>query len=1139
MEYVERDKRREGMSIQDQFGLYNALGGNNQIKTLHMDCYLISTKWMKKFRNYINYSVLKKNLNARVKNRKNPLAINNKNLFKKKSINPKLKEGKDYEIVNKETWNLLTSIYGGGPKIERITFSKNNNWCIDLVIPKYKVSLENKSNSCLIQIPSTNTILELKERSVVQLGLKNSAGSCLKFNSFYSKLFSSFAIFFFFAYSSQKPKNNKTKNKKLKTKNKKQKTTTQNKTKTKNNKTKNKTNHKNKKKITKTKPKTTKTKSQTSDNLWTGHNEEKVIEIKNMNQKIYSLESGSELPTFVLCYTKKKKKQAEINNYNHNSSSQYENKTSTQDYSFKNDFVFVSNDPNNLYENITGVSTYTQDNSMFNQNYSFDNQNDPNPNKNQTNSSNLKPNTNQIETSLSTTTNTTNNHNDFNSYSVNDNYGINSTSILWENDNNLTSTNIDNYSSYGINTEMKDLGVKPTSDILKDSIPETLDVSQDSGGIFVKKSYLGTNSMEMNNYPRETLQAKPLDPNVRGLVGLNNLGNTCYFNSGLQCLLNTKPIVAYFLSKKYKKEINTKNPIGTGGKLVNEFANIMSQYWNEKSNTLNPKKLKNIIGNIAPQFSGNSQEDSQELLNFIIDGLHEDLNRIKDKPLTDKIEGNENDNDFEIGKLSWLTFKKRNDSIIQELLIGQLRSKVTCNKCQSTSTTFDPFLFLPVPIPKARRQLKFSTTGIYNVTVVRDQELPTEFRQKKQKKKKKKKKNKNNNNNYNDSNDSFNYNNYYNNMNNKSTSGHKYIRISHQILVKQGPNYNRTVQSKVVGIPILIPFEKMVIEYSALYDQILSKISNMINLDKIYNFEKNKKIGNNNNNNNNNNENNENYNQYSDFQSESVDSTPSWEGWGGFQSTQNPNNLDREYWEKWGFVKNEFSPFFKIAKTSSFSSYLMKEYKENESIEIDDVSEFHLSLLWNPNLVNEGLVTTQILSATLKDDSVKKLDLENGKNKQQDGISLLSCIKQFVTLENLGKKDMVFCKNCKAHTQAEKKMDVWVLPTILIIHLKRFEYENQMRSKITEFINFPLQIDLAEIVQGGKGNGYVYNLYAVSNHSGVASAGHYTAMCRNKNDKKWYNFNDSWVSQIDDNKIQSSEAYLLFYQRKQIETKKK
>ncbi|KAJ3451965.1 ubiquitin carboxyl-terminal hydrolase 10-related [Anaeramoeba flamelloides] len=1126
MEYVERDKRREGMSIQDQFGLYNALGGNNQIKTLHMDCYLISTKWMKKFRNYINYSVLKKNLNARVKNRKNPLAINNKNLFKKNTINPKLKEGKDYEIVNKETWNLLTSIYGGGPKIERITFSKNNNWCIDLVIPKYKVSLENKSNSCLIQIPSTNTILELKERSVAQLGLKNSSGSY---------------------------------------------------------------------------------------NLWTGHNEEKVIEIKNMNQKIYSLESGSELPTFVLCYTKKKKKQAEINNYNHNFSSPYENKTSTQDYSFKNDFVFVSNDPNNLYENITGMSTYTQDNSMFNQNYSFDNQNDPNPNKNQTNSSNLKPNTNQIDTSLSTTTNTTNNHNDFNSYSVNDNYGINSTSILWENDNNLTSTNIDNYSSYGINTEMKDLGVKPTSDILKDSIPETLDVSQDSGGIFVKKSYLGTNSMEMNNYPRETLQAKPLDPNVRGLVGLNNLGNTCYFNSGLQCLLNTKPIVAYFLSKKYKKEINTKNPIGTGGKLVNEFANIMSQYWNEKSNTLNPKKLKNIIGNIAPQFSGNSQEDSQELLNFIIDGLHEDLNRIKDKPLTDKIEGNENDNDFEIGKLSWLTFKKRNDSIIQELLIGQLRSKVTCNKCQSTSTTFDPFLFLPVPIPKARRQLKFSTTGIYNVTVVRDQELPTEFsiktsiknpikgifteisklinidteslllaeieenkverifdvnttddlnriyprdlyvyqipskkkkKKKKEKKskkknKKKKKKNKNNNNNYNDSNDSFNYNNYYNNMNSKNTSGHKYIRISHQILVKQGPNYNRTVQSKVVGIPILIPFEKMVIEYSALYDQILSKISNMINLDKIYNFEKNKKIGNNNSNNNNNNENNENYNQYSDFQSESVDSTPSWEGWGGFQSTQNPNNLDREYWEKWGFVKNEFSPFFKIAKTSSFSSYLMKEYKENESIEIDDVSEFHLSLLWNPNLVNEGLVTTQILSATLKDDSVKKLDLENGKNKQQDGISLLSCIKQFVTLENLGKKDMVFCKNCKAHTQAEKKMDVWVLPTILIIHLKRFEYENQMRSKITEFINFPLQIDLAEIVQGGKGNGYVYNLYAVSNHSGVASAGHYTAMCRNKNDKKWYNFNDSWVSQIDDNKIQSSEAYLLFYQRKQIETKKK
>lgn len=38
------------------------------------------------------------------------------------------------------------------------------------------------------------------------------------------------------------------------------------------------------------------------------------------------------------------------------------------------------------------------------------------------------------------------------------------------------------------------------------------------------------------------------------------------------------------------------------------------------------------MGRFAPQFSGYQQQDSQELLAFLLDGLHEDLNRVKKKP---------------------------------------------------------------------------------------------------------------------------------------------------------------------------------------------------------------------------------------------------------------------------------------------------------------------------------------------------------------------------------------------------------------------------------------------------------------------------------------------------------------------------
>lgn len=130
-------------------------------------------------------------------------------------------------------------------------------------------------------------------------------------------------------------------------------------------------------------------------------------------------------------------------------------------------------------------------------------------------------------------------------------------------------------------------------------------------------------------------------PNAsNGIVGLSNLGNTCFMNSALQCLSNTWPLTKYFLEGHFKAEVNMENALGTKGKLVFNYARLLNELWNKDKDVFSPYQLKQVVGETNTMFAGYNQHDSQEFLNHLLDSMHEDLNRVKKKPYVETQESN-------------------------------------------------------------------------------------------------------------------------------------------------------------------------------------------------------------------------------------------------------------------------------------------------------------------------------------------------------------------------------------------------------------------------------------------------------------------------------------------------------------------
>uniref|UniRef100_A0A674DP87 Ubiquitin carboxyl-terminal hydrolase n=1 Tax=Salmo trutta TaxID=8032 RepID=A0A674DP87_SALTR len=530
-----------------------------------------------------------------------------------------------------------------------------------------------------------------------------------------------------------------------------------------------------------------------------------------------------------------------------------------------------------------------------------------------------------------------------------------------------------------------------------------------------------------------------------GLCGLSNLGNTCFMNSALQCLSNVPPLTEYFLKDKYNDELNEDNPLGMKGEIAKAYAEITKQSWSGKYSYVTPRPFKTQVGRFAPQFSGYQQQDSHELLAFLLDGLHEDLNRIRKKPyiLLKDAKGRP---DKVVAEEAWENHIKRNDSIIVDIFHGLFKSTLVCPVCAKVSVTFDPFCYLTLPLPMKKER----TLEVY---LVRLDPLakPTKCK----------------------------------------LTVPKVGYISDLC----------TSLSMLSGVPA----EKMIVTdiYNHRFHRIFAtneNLSSIMERDDIYVFEVAVNL---------------------------------------LEDTDHvviPVHL-REKYKQSGY-NHTSTPLFGQPFLITVPRTLSEDKLYNMLL---------VHLWWVTHICSKtcccyasgGLHThthtltcIQCIRKVFRPlDDFEKHESMEYKPQKKAFFKLKDCIELFTTKEKLGAEDPWYCPNCKVHQQATKKLDLWSLPPVLVVHLKRFSYSRYMRDKLDSLVDFPLgDMEMSEFLIDPNAGPCRYDLIAVSNHYGGMGGGHYTAYAKNKDDDKWYNFDDSSVSPANKDQI-SKAAYVLFYQR--------
>ncbi|XP_062371384.1 ubiquitin carboxyl-terminal hydrolase 16 isoform X5 [Cinclus cinclus] len=634
--------------------------------------------------------------------------------------------------------------------------------------------------------------------------------------------------------------------------------------------------------------------------------------------------------------------------------------------------------------------------------------------------------------------------------------------------------------------------------------------------------------------------------------GLSNLGNTCFFNAVMQNLSQT-PVLRELLkeAKMPGTTIKIESPelctlccfsfkqepqlikLDQPGPLTLAMHQFVTEMQETKKGVVTPKELFAQVCKKAIRFKGYQQQDSHELLRYLLDGMRaEEIQQISVGILKALSDSNKQNEEELKKKIKEYEKKKGIQSFVDRIFGGELTSTIMCEECRTVSLVHESFLDLSLPVLDVQK-VKITKRE----SIKKNKEKESEDEEDK-------------------------INDHYLKQKYEPPGMSKHLQKKMKKQTKKQAKSQRQqqkLQGKVPHLTYLCTMEQP--ERDVEYNQESDTEMSSETPDKKQEEE-------------------------SSHDCEDHCLTQKDLSIQGNSSEiqsrhENAGKPEQEFEEKESVTDLSMegldSPVKFVNGLDDLS--LKEEDDDNEDEEelATDFSKLHLNASESDTSTLDGLQpdANKTCEVSTDDPETAFCTLANREelNPQEDSIH--HCLYQFTRNETLTETNKLLCDVCTqrhcgpknniksekkyVYTNAKKQMLISLAPPILTLHLKRFQHAGFNLQKVNRHIKFPEVIDLAPFCTAkcknvAEGNTKVlYSLYGVVEHSGTMRSGHYTAyvkmramnnhlsdlVLRGQSQAsetepvkgQWFHISDTHVQPVSVSKVLSSQAYLLFYER--------